>query len=219
MISDSYTIGQLQTNHKNRMKPILVFGNKVTDIEGWQEALSSEEMYVPHHRLENEYTMKELQEMGRYDIVPPEELIWLPQSFHNGNLELHKGLRECKRGSAIGVKKVWKSSTVEKYFYARYEKLVEKLNNSREKRLTNVRFELTLNRTDICKERKRQLIKAIPLRYERKKEKERNAVKIAQYRTDFKLFKKLLHWQDRLIPYHKAWLRLEVKLQSLIEKL
>ena len=219
MISDSYTIGQLQTNHKTRMKPILVFGNKPQDIEGYAEAINSEEMYVPHHRLENEYTMKELQEMGRYDIVPPEELIWLPQSFHNGNLELHKGLRECKRGSAIGVKKPRKSSTVEKFYYARYEKLVEKLNNNREKRLRKVRFELTINRTDISRQRKDQLIKAIPMRYERKKEKERNAVKIAQYKTDFRMFRKLLHWQDKLIPYHKAWLRLEVKLQSLIEKL
>ena len=40
-------------------------------------------MYVPHHRLEKDYTMKELQEMGRYDIVPPEELIWLPISKHH----------------------------------------------------------------------------------------------------------------------------------------
>ena len=114
MISDSYTIGQKQKY--GRMKPILVFGNKPQDIEGYTEAINSNEMYVPHHRLEKDYTMKELQEIGRYDIVPPEELIWLPQSYHNGNLELHKGLRECKHGSEVGVKKQRKSTTVEKFF-------------------------------------------------------------------------------------------------------
>ena len=83
MISDSYTMGQLQTNGKTRHKPILVFGNKPQDIEGYTEAINSDEMYVPHHRLEKDYTMAELQEMGRYDIVPPEELIWLPISKHH----------------------------------------------------------------------------------------------------------------------------------------
>lgn len=29
-----------------------VYGNNITDIEGWEEALSSDEMYVPHHVLE-----------------------------------------------------------------------------------------------------------------------------------------------------------------------
>lgn len=134
-------------------------------------------------------------------------------------MEIHKGLRECKHGSEVGVKKPRKSTTVEKYFYSRYEKIVEYLNNNREKRMIKVRFELTLNRTDISHQRKSQLIKEIPLRYERKKEKELNAIKIAQYKKDYKLFKKLLHWQDKLIPYHKSWLNLEVKLQSLIEKL
>lgn len=61
----------------------LVFGNKPQYIEGYAEAISSNELYIPHHRLEKDYTMKELQEMGRYDIVPPEELIWLPISKHH----------------------------------------------------------------------------------------------------------------------------------------
>ena len=99
------------------------------------------------------------------------------------------------------------------------EAQIEKLNKDRDKRLRKVRFELTLNRTDISHQRKFQLINEIPLRYERKKEKELNAIKIAQYKKDYKLFQKLLHWQDKLIPWHKAWLKLEVKLQSLIEKL
>ena len=156
MISDSYTIGlkQITKYGAYRRKPILVFGNKPQDIEGYTESINSDEIYVPHHRLEKDYTMKELKEMGRYDIVPPEELIWLPQSYHNGNLELHKGLRECKHGSEVGVKKPRKSTTVEKYFYARYEKIVEYLNNTRENRLFKLRFELILERSDISKQAK-----------------------------------------------------------------
>ena len=69
-------------------------------------------------------------------------------------MEIHKGLRECKHGSEVGVKKVWKSSTVDKYFYARYEKVVEKLNNNREIRLFKLRFEPTLERTDISRQAK-----------------------------------------------------------------
>lgn len=81
MISDSYTIGQKRKYGRN--KPTLVFGNKPQDIEGYTEAINSDKLYIPHHRLEKDYTMKELQEMGRYDLVPPEELIWLPISKHH----------------------------------------------------------------------------------------------------------------------------------------
>lgn len=214
MISDSYTIGQLQSNRKTRIKPILVFGNKPQDIEGYTEAINSNEMYVPHHRLEKDYTMAELQEMGRYDIVPPEELIWFPQSYHNGNLKIHKGLRECKHGSEVGVKKVWKSSTVEKRFYARYEKIVEHLNNTKEKRLRKVRFELTLNRTDISHQRKCQLIKEIPLRYDK-------TVKAEKLRSkEVAKFEKLLSRQSELKKIGgKVWCSYEQKLQEMIEVL
>ena len=61
----------------------LVFGNKPQDIEGYDEAISSNELYIPHHKLEIDYTRKELKEMGRYNIVPLEELIWLPISKHH----------------------------------------------------------------------------------------------------------------------------------------
>ena len=158
MISDNYTIGlkQITKYGTYRRKPILVFGNKPQDIEGYTEAINSDEMYVPHHKLEKDYTMAELKEMGRYDIVPPEELIWLPQSFHNGNKEIHKGLKEHKGGNKKGVKLVWKSSTVEKHFYARYEIIVEYLNNTRENRLFKLRFEPTLERSDISRQPKWQ---------------------------------------------------------------
>lgn len=68
-----------------------VFGNKITDIEGWQDALSSSELYVPHHVLEWKYTRDELIQMNRYYDVPADELIWMPQSVHRSNIHIHKG--------------------------------------------------------------------------------------------------------------------------------
>lgn len=70
-----------------------VFGNRPEDIDGYEEAINSPEMYVPHHVLEWKYSMKELQDMGRYDKVSPDELIWMPQSVHNLNPTLHAEVR------------------------------------------------------------------------------------------------------------------------------
>lgn len=81
MINKDFLSGKIKT----------VFGNKITDIEGWEEALDSKEMYVPHHVLEWLYTKDELKDMNRYDIVSPDELIWMPRSIHNSNPVLHKG--------------------------------------------------------------------------------------------------------------------------------
>ena len=69
-----------------------VFGNKPQDIEGYDEAISSEEMYVPHHVLEWKYTTEELKAMNRYKKVKAEELIWMPKSVHNTNKWLHKNI-------------------------------------------------------------------------------------------------------------------------------
>lgn len=71
----------------------LVFGNKPEDIERYNEAISSNELYVPHHVLEFMYTIAELESMNRYWLVSPDELIWMPQSVHKNNPTLHKG---CK---------------------------------------------------------------------------------------------------------------------------
>lgn len=81
MINKDFLSGKIKT----------VFGNKITDIEGWEEALYSKEMYVPHHVLEWLYTKDELKAMNRYDKVSPDELIWMPRSIHNSNPILHKG--------------------------------------------------------------------------------------------------------------------------------
>ena len=71
----------------------LVFGNKQEDIEGYEDAISSSEMYVPHHVLEWKYTVDELVAMNRYWQVDASELIWMSQSVHNNNSTLHKGVR------------------------------------------------------------------------------------------------------------------------------
>lgn len=76
MINKDFLSGKIKT----------VFGNKITDIEGWEEALESKEMYVPHHVLEWLYTKDELKAMNRYDNVSPDELIWMPRSLHNSSL-------------------------------------------------------------------------------------------------------------------------------------
>ena len=93
MINKDYLTGKIKT----------VFGNKITDIEGWQEALTSTEMYVPHHVLEWKYTKEELKAMNRYYTVSPDELIWMLQSVHNSNPVLHKGFAE-KIKNQIGKK-------------------------------------------------------------------------------------------------------------------
>lgn len=152
MISDYYTIG-LGVKHKTKSKNG-VFGNRPQDIEGYQEAISSDELYIPHHKMEIFFTHKELEEMGRYDPCPANELIWLPISEHHGNKKLHVGLRLHKGGSKKGVKCEWMPETKEKHFYARYEKLVEELNNNREIRLFKLRFEPILERTDISRQAK-----------------------------------------------------------------
>ena len=70
-----------------------VFGNSPEEIEGYEEAINSPELYVPHHVLEWKYSVEELQAMGHYDKVNAEELIWMPASVHNFNPTLHKDVR------------------------------------------------------------------------------------------------------------------------------
>lgn len=199
------------------MKPTLVFGNKPQDIEGYAEAINSDELYIPHHRLEKDYTMKELQEMGRYDIVPPEELIWLPQSFHNGNLEIHKGLRECYEQMKC-TKRQHSPEMLEKMFYTRYQNIVEQLNNSRDKRLNKIRFELIYNKP-ISRQAKSQNIMSIYNRIKRNKEKElREAAKLRS--KEVAKFEKLLNKQSKLKKFGgKIWCYYEQKLQEMIEVL
>lgn len=86
------------------------------------------------------------------------------------------------------------------------------MNNNREERLRKARFELTLNRTDISRQRKNQLIKSIPLRYERNKAKLEN--------KEVSKFEKLLKRQSELKKVGgKVWCSYEQKLQEMIEVL
>lgn len=82
----------------------LVFGNKQEDIEGYEDAITSDEMYVPHHVLEYKYTIDELVSLNRYDKVSADELIWMPQSVHNRNATLHKSVRlsnDAQKGRTV----------------------------------------------------------------------------------------------------------------------
>jgi hypothetical protein len=93
----------------------LVFGNKITEIEGWEEALESKERYVPHHVLEWKYSKKELKQMNRYDNVNPNELIWMPRSVHNSNRFLHKDVQN-KNNKLTGISRKRTSVFGEKYY-------------------------------------------------------------------------------------------------------
>lgn len=80
------------------------FGNNPEEIEGFEEAISSEEMYVPHHVLEWKYSSEELKDMNRYDKVKSDELIWLPRSIHNNNEILHIEVARKNEKHAIKMK-------------------------------------------------------------------------------------------------------------------
>jgi len=95
----------------------LVFGNKPEDIECYDEAIMSKELYVPHHVLEYKYTVDELKALNRYDIVPASDLIWMTRRAHNGNLILHKGFRIMKTKLKGKTKR---SSKVPKLSYEEY---------------------------------------------------------------------------------------------------
>ena len=83
-----------------------VFGNKPEDIEGYDDAINSDELYIPHHVLEWKYTLQELIDMNRYWRVDASELIWMPQSVHKNNATLHKGVRlKCAIGMSEEARK------------------------------------------------------------------------------------------------------------------
>lgn len=62
-----------------------------TKVENYDDAAKSKEMYVLHHCAEFRYTVKELKALNRYFNRPPEELIFIPSSLHNGCVNLHIG--------------------------------------------------------------------------------------------------------------------------------
>ena len=89
----------------NKKKHPKVFGCEIEDIEGYNEALSSSEIYVIHHVLEWKYTAAELKAMGRYWNVNPNELIFMPKSLHSASKYIHKGKTNSIRSLYHGGRK------------------------------------------------------------------------------------------------------------------
>lgn len=75
----------------NKKKHPKVFGCNIEEIEGYEDAMLSEELYVIHHVLEWKYTADELKSMNRYWDVPADELIFMPKSVHSASKYIHKG--------------------------------------------------------------------------------------------------------------------------------
>lgn len=63
-------------------------------IENYQDATKDEnELWIPHHRLENKYSYKELISLGLYYNRPAEEFIFIKDSEHRNNSSIHKAVR------------------------------------------------------------------------------------------------------------------------------
>lgn len=93
----------------NKKKHPKVFGCNIEDIEGYEEAILSDELYVIHHVLEWKYTADELKSMNRYWDVTPDELIFMPKSLHSSSKYIHKGKINSinslnRKGRNIGTK-------------------------------------------------------------------------------------------------------------------
>lgn len=106
----------------------------------------------------------------------------------------------------------------EVFFYARYEREVEKLNNNRDKRLKQIRFELIYEKPT-TREAKRKNILAIYRKIEKLKEKSEISKQL-EYAKNLKKFEKLLSRQAELKKVGgKIWCSYEQKLQELIQVL
>ena len=64
----------------------------VEQIENYDKAINSDEMYICHHQLEAFFTSKELKAMGKYYNRPARELIFLSYKEHRD--WPHKGFNE-----------------------------------------------------------------------------------------------------------------------------
>ena len=65
-----------------------------TQIENYDKAIADKhEHWVCHHRLEQVFTQEELERAGWYYDRKPQELIYLPISFHHNNPDIHISVR------------------------------------------------------------------------------------------------------------------------------
>ena len=77
------------------LRAVKRFCKNYTEIENYTEAISdTSEMWACHHRMEEVFTSKELIRAGWYYDRKASELIFIRQSEHNGNPELHIGCRK-----------------------------------------------------------------------------------------------------------------------------
>lgn len=117
MIAKCYMGLRTRNGELKLTKPEKVFGNYPWEIEiseqdmTFEEMLNDPELFVPHHLLEIKYTSKELKEMGRYNIVPPEELIWIRTSTHLSSLTIHCGIKD-KESWKNNISKSMKNKTL-----------------------------------------------------------------------------------------------------------
>ena len=75
----------------SNIKSIEKICSDYTEVENYDDAVKSKEMYVLHHCAEFRYTVKELKALDKYFNRPPEELIFIPDSLHIKCTELHIG--------------------------------------------------------------------------------------------------------------------------------
>ena len=69
----------------------------ISQIEGYEDAIESDEPYTCHHVLEYLYKQQELEAMNMYLCVSPEFLIWMPTSVHRGNPTIHAGISKKRK--------------------------------------------------------------------------------------------------------------------------
>lgn len=77
----------------------------ISQIEGYEDAISSAESYTCHHALEYLYTQKELEAMNMYLNVSPDFLIWMPTSVHRGNPTIHAGISKKRKPVSAEARK------------------------------------------------------------------------------------------------------------------
>lgn len=63
-------------------------------IENYEEAVNdTENEWICHHKLEQVFTSEELKRAGWYYNRKPEEFVFIKRQYHDGNPDLHIGVR------------------------------------------------------------------------------------------------------------------------------
>ena len=113
---------------KNSLKSARRYCNTdVSQIEGYDDAISAEENYTCHHVLEWLYRMDELIAMNLYHNVDPEFLIWMPTDLHCNNPWLHAAIKRKRKPVSDETRKKLsdKYKGVNNPMYGKRNKLVD----------------------------------------------------------------------------------------------